>query len=103
LTENGVLGETSYEYFALQGAPLAEDLIYFWLETGWHLPEGHLLMRREVQEVFLDCYPTLEEIHSDIEPWLEFNFRFHSKRKRAEHVPTIASWTAPLKLESPSA
>lgn len=76
MSEDGALGDVSYPQFYHRDPPQKEDFFYYWLSTGFNLPEGNFVVRRNVME---ECFPLFDVNNSKfIEPWLEFNYRFNA-------------------------
>ncbi len=76
MSEDGILGDVSYPQFYHRDPPQKENFFYYWLSTGFNLPEGNFVVRKNVME---ECFPLFDANNSKfIEPWLEFNYRFNT-------------------------
>ena len=74
MSEDGVLGDVSYPQFYHRDPPQKEDFFYYWLSTSFWLPEGNFVVRKKIME---ECFPRFGLDSLNIEPWLEFNYRFN--------------------------
>ncbi len=90
LNADETLGEISFPKFKLDTLPLDFDMRHFWMLTGFHFPEGNFVARKEV---FLSCFPSLEEYKCDVmEPYLEFSYRFHKSKFTSLRIPRVANY-----------
>ena len=87
--EAGNLGKVSYTGHWPFGAPSGTEFFEYWLKTQFHMPEGNICAYREVIEA---CFPKEAIIDNSIEPWLEFNYQFHTRGYLAAHIPVIANF-----------
>ena len=87
--EAGNLGKVSYTERWPLGAPSGTDFFEYWLKTQFHMPEGNICARRGVIET---CFPMEAIIDNGIEPWLEFNYQFHTRGYLAAHIPVVANF-----------
>jgi glycosyltransferase involved in cell wall biosynthesis len=87
LTEDGILGEVSYPQFHGNDVPNRSDFFKYWMNTFFWLPEGNFCVR---SKVFKHCFP--ETNNRDVEPYLEFNYRFHKYGYLTHNIPSIASY-----------
>jgi glycosyltransferase involved in cell wall biosynthesis len=88
--EAGVLRQFPYPQFNYAPQPADEEMYKYWLLTGFHFPEGNFVARRSVVE---KCMPSLDEWRNeDLEPFLEFSFRFHEMGYLSVGLPNIANF-----------
>lgn len=90
VNEQGKLGGVSFPQFYKAGAPQGEEFFYYWLASGFWLPEGNFCVRRRVID---ECFPRFtQEAFDTLEPWLEFNYNFQSKGYMPRFLPVVASF-----------
>jgi len=95
VNENGELIQVSYlKWFEGFKVPDKHKFIYFWLWYGMNLPEGNLVVHRNV---LLECFPSnaslaLPESERRIDPWLTFLNNFHEKGFIPGFIPSIANY-----------
>ncbi len=91
LGQGGALGPIVYEDLFLDGRErhFRSDFLD-WLTRGFVLPEGNLLVRKEVLEA---CFPSVQECtERPIDPWLEFNVRFRQTGYVTVGLPVVANY-----------
>ncbi len=95
VNENGELIQVSYsKWFEDFKVPDKHEFIYFWLWYGMNLPEGNLVVHRNVLQ---ECFPSnaslaLPESERRIDPWLTFLNNFHEKGFIPGFIPSIANY-----------
>lgn len=77
MTEDGVLGRVSYPHLARIRNLDREQLFYHYLATGFHLPEGNYVVRRQTLVSLIRSEPGHPNSDLDFETWLEFEGNFH--------------------------
>ena len=88
--EDGVLLQFPYPQFDYAPQPSEEEMYKYWLLTGFHFPEGNFVARRSVIE---KCIPSLDEWRNeDLEPFLEFSYRFHEAGYLSVGFPNVANF-----------
>jgi glycosyltransferase involved in cell wall biosynthesis len=93
--ENGELIQVSYsKWFEGFKVPDKHEFIYFWLWYGMNLPEGNLVVHRNVLQ---KCFPSnsslaLPESERRIDPWLTFLNNFHEKGFIPGFIPSVANY-----------
>lgn len=87
LSEDGTLGEISYEQFHALLPPQKENFIYYWLQTKFALPEGNLCARKKVFEACMES-----NLKSTENYWLELNYRFHVGGYLPYFIPIVANF-----------
>jgi len=91
LGQGGSLGPVVYDDLFLDGQErdFRQDFLA-WLTRGFVLPEGNLLVRKDVLEA---CFPDSEQCSSrPIDPWLEFNTRFRRAGFVTLGLPVVANY-----------
>ena len=87
--QDGHLLEVSIPAKFADGLPDDEGLFQFWLLTAYAISETNFVVRRSVLE---SCMPSVMDAKAaEIDPWLEFNFRFHTSGFSACPLPRVAS------------
>jgi len=90
MSEDGVLGKVSYEYFLSSPPPAKEQFIYYWLFSAFWFPEGNFCVRKRV---FKECFPVIaQDRGGDQDLWLEFNNTFHRRGYLSAFIPVVASY-----------
>ncbi len=89
LSEDGHLGDVSYQdRFSNTHPPQKFDWFNFWKQTKFWLPEGNFCVR---SNIFKECFPKSDN-ERNIEPCLEFNYRFNSNGYLPYFINTIANF-----------
>jgi glycosyltransferase involved in cell wall biosynthesis len=92
MTEDGTLGEVAYPQFRRSPPPQKAEFAYYWLSTAFWLPEGNFCVRKTVME---ECFPLHvkgSDREMEIDPWLEFSYRFHSRGYLPHALPSVANF-----------
>lgn len=88
---DGTLGTLAYNDLFVDGnvRGFRRDFLD-WLSRGFVLPEGNLLVRRDVLDA---CFPTRLECEvRGVDPWLEFNSRFREMGFMTAGLPVVANY-----------
>lgn len=91
LGQEGGLGPVVYDDLFLDGGDrdFRRDFLG-WLARGFVLPEGNLLVRKDILAA---CFPSREDCASrPIDPWLEFNTRFRRAGFMTLGLPVVANY-----------
>jgi glycosyltransferase involved in cell wall biosynthesis len=94
MDEKGELGKVSFTWFTDENIPNGKEMFYYWLATGFFLPEGNFVVRRNViEECFppaslLDCKP----FSRTVDPFMEFNFKFHKNGYLSRNINTVVNY-----------
>jgi len=90
MSEDGILGRISYDYFFDDPPPQGADFIYFWLKTHFYLPEGNFCVRKRVID---DCYPLFDPQNVGQEnAILSFNYNFNTQGYLPFFIPVVANY-----------
>lgn len=89
MSESGEVGAVSYSDLYNSEALIGVDFFEYWLRTGFWMPEGNLVAHRSVIE---SCFPVEAIENPNLDPWLEFNYRFHSSGFLAGSLRQVASY-----------
>jgi glycosyltransferase involved in cell wall biosynthesis len=90
MSEEGVLGRISYDYFFNEPPLQGKDFIYYWLKTHFFLTEGNFCVRKNVMEA---CFPLVDLKKAGEEcGFIAFNYKLNSLGYLPYFIPVVANY-----------